>query len=185
MRTGVPEPKRSKAIGVPSADFTCSIPAVDHTGPTPGQAGPLGIDRLHARMGRMTGAQRDLSFETRAVTGGRPAAEPDAPLNVPLTLTSTYIAGGELEYGRYGNPSWTAFEEVLGDLEGGSCLAFASGMAAIAAVLDLLTTAARVVAPRHSYTGTIAQLRDSEARGRIVVDLVDITDTAAVIAASA
>ena len=128
---------------------------------------------------------RPLDISTRAVTVGRPAAQPDAPLNVPVTLASTYVAGGEAEYGRYANPSWTAFEDALGDLEGGRCLAFASGMAAIAAVLDLLPAGAHVVAPRHSYTGTIAQLRDSEARGRIVVDLVDITDTAAVIAASA
>ncbi len=128
---------------------------------------------------------RPLDISTRAVTVGRPAAEPDAPLNVPVTLASTYVAGGEAEYGRYANPSWTAFEDALGDLEGGRCLAFASGMAAIAAVLDLLPTGARVVAPRHSYTGTIAQLRDSETRGRILVDLVDITDTAAVVAASA
>ena len=125
-----------------------------------------------------------LDITTRAVTVGRPAAVPDAPLNAPVTLASTYVAGGEAEYGRYANPSWTAFEDALGDLEGGRCLAFASGMAAIAAVLDLLPAGARVVAPRHSYTGTIAQLNDSAERGRLTVDLVDITDTAAVIAAA-
>ena len=126
-----------------------------------------------------------LHFETRAVTVGRPPAEPDQPLNVPVTLASTYIAGGELEYGRYANPSWTAFEDALGDLEGGRCVAFASGMAATAAVLDLLDPGARVVAPRHSYTGTIGQLRDSEQRGRLTVEFVDIADTAAVIRAAA
>jgi cystathionine gamma-synthase len=128
---------------------------------------------------------RHHSFETRAVTLGRPAAEPDAPLNVPLTLTSTYVAGGALEYGRYGNPSWTAFEDVLGDLEGGSCLAFASGMAAIAAVLDLVPVGGKVVAPRHSYTGTIGQLNDSAHRGRLTVEYVDIRDNAAVAEACA
>jgi cystathionine gamma-synthase len=106
-------------------------------------------------------------------------------LNVPVTLASTYIAGGGAEYGRYANPTWTAFEEVLGDLEGGRCLAFGSGMAAIAAVLDLLDAGARVVAPRHSYTGTIGQLRDAADRGRLAVELVDIADTAAVAAAAA
>ncbi|MDQ1513828.1 MAG: cystathionine gamma-synthase [Microbacteriaceae bacterium] len=121
-----------------------------------------------------------LHFETRAVTAGRPPALPDQPLNVPVTLASTYIAGGELEYGRYANPSWTAFEEVLGDLEGGRCLAFASGMAASAAVLDLLDAGSRVVAPRHSYTGTIGLLREAEQRGRLSAEFVDITDTAAV-----
>ena len=42
-------------------------------------------------------------------------------------MASTYVAGGDVEYGRYGNPTWSAFEQALGDLEGGRCLAFASG----------------------------------------------------------
>ena len=53
-------------------------------------------------------------------------------------MASTYVAGGDLEYGRYGNPTWTAFEEALGALEGGRCLSFASGLAAVATVLDLV-----------------------------------------------
>ena len=44
---------------------------------------------------------------------------PDHPLNIPLTFASTYVAGGDPEYGRYGNPTWTAFEHALGDLEAG------------------------------------------------------------------
>jgi cystathionine gamma-synthase len=119
------------------------------------------------------------------VTAGRPPAEPDQPLNVPLTLASTYIAGGELEYGRYANPTWTAFEDVLGDLEGGHCISFASGMAAVAAVLDLLEPGSVVVVPRHSYTGTVGLLRDLERRGAVRPVFVDITDTAAVATASA
>ena len=130
------------------------------------------------------GSPDPLHFDTRAVTAGRPPAEPDQPLNVPLTLAATYIAGGELEYGRYGNPSWAAFEAALGDLEGGHCVAFASGMAAVAAVLDRLESGAVVVAPRHSYTGTVNLLRDLERRGAVVPVFVDITDTAAVAAAA-
>ncbi|MDR5699682.1 trans-sulfuration enzyme family protein [Agromyces aerolatus] len=124
-----------------------------------------------------------LHPETLVVTSGRPAHDPDQPLNVPVHLASTYVAGGDLEYGRYGNPSWTAFEETLGALEGGRCVSFASGIAAIAAVLDLLEHGAVVVAPRHSYTGTVGQLADREASGRIAVRWVDITDTDAVVAA--
>lgn len=131
----------------------------------------------------MSESDQALHLETRAVTAGRPDAVPDAPLNEPVVLAATYIAGGELEYGRYANPSWTALEDALGDLEGGRCTAFASGMAAIAAVLDLLPPGARVVAPRHAYAGTLAQLTDSAARGRLEVVPVDIADTAAVVAA--
>ncbi len=95
---------------------------------------------------------------TVAVTAGRPRHEPDAPLNAPLTMASTYVAGGDLEYGRYGNPTWAAFEEALGALEGGRCLSFASGLAAVATVLDLVGQGGMVVAPRHAYNGTLMQL---------------------------
>src|SRR3954462_2595433 len=101
---------------------------------------------------------------TLAVTSGRPSHESDNPLNEPITMASTYVAGGDVEYGRYGNPTWTAFEEALGALEGGRCLSFASGLAAVATVLDLVGQDAVVVAPRHAYTGTILQLADLEAR---------------------
>ena len=72
---------------------------------------------------------------TRAVTSARPDHTPDNPLNEPLTMASTYVAGGTVEYGRYGNPTWAAFESALGELEGGEAVLVASGMAAISAVL--------------------------------------------------
>jgi cystathionine gamma-synthase len=111
---------------------------------------------------------------TVAVTAGRPPRSPDEPLNTPLTLASTYVAGGDVEYGRYGNPTWSAFEEALGALEGGRCLAFSSGLAAVATLLDLVGQEGAVVVPQHAYNGTIAQLADLEARGRLQVRLVDV-----------
>src|SRR3954454_5332276 len=120
---------------------------------------------------------------TRAVTSGRPPHVPDNPLNEPLTMASTYVAGGDVEYGRYGNPTWSAFEEALGDLEGGRCLAFSTGLAAVATILDLVGQGAKVVAPRHAYNGSIMQLADLEARGRVTSVLVDVTDTEAVVKA--
>jgi len=125
----------------------------------------------------------DLRPATIAVTAGRPAHEPDAPLNPPITMASTYVATGDLEYGRYGNPTWSAFEEVLGRLEGGRALAFASGMAAATTVLDLVGQGGGVVAPRHAYSGTVMALADLEARERLHGQLVDIADTDAVVAA--
>ena len=120
---------------------------------------------------------------TIAVHAGRPPHESDQPFNTPVTFASTYVAGGDVEYGRYGNPTWAAFEEALGALEGGRALSFASGLAAIATILDLVGQGTKVVAPRHSYSGTIMQLADLEARGRLTCELVDITDTAAVVKA--
>jgi cystathionine gamma-synthase len=120
---------------------------------------------------------------TRAVHSGRPPHDIDNPLNEPITMASTYVAGGDREYGRYANPTWTAFEEALGDLEGGRCLSFASGLAAVSTVLDLVGLGEKVVAPRHSYNGTIGQLADLEARGRVSTELVDVTNLDAVVKA--
>ena len=120
---------------------------------------------------------------TVAVTAGRPEHVPDAPFNTPVTFASTYVAGGDVEYGRYGNPTWTAFEEALGALEGGRALAFSSGLAAIATIFDLVGTGQKVVAARHTYHGSVMQLADLEARGRLRARLVDISDTPEVVAA--
>src|SRR3546814_20180490 len=87
---------------------------------------------------------------TVAVPAGRPDLVPDAPFNTPITMASTYVGGGDVEYGRYGNPSWAAFEDALGELEGGRCISFASGLAAVATILDLVGQGQKVVAPRHS-----------------------------------
>ncbi|RLV51153.1 cystathionine gamma-synthase [Nocardioides mangrovicus] len=121
--------------------------------------------------------------DTIAVHAGRPPHTPDQPLNVPLTPASTYVAGGDLEYGRYGNPTWTGFEDALGALEQGRALAFASGQAATGTLLDLVADGERVVAPRHAYQGTLGLLDDLELRGRVKVERVDVEDTDAVVAA--
>jgi len=121
--------------------------------------------------------------ETVAVSAGRPPAAADSPLNVPPTFASTYTAGGDLEYGRFGNPSWSAFEEALGALEGGSCRVFASGLAATAAVLDQVPTGGTVVALEHSYLGTHTQLTRLEERGLLRRVLVSADDHDAILAA--
>ncbi|MCD0447315.1 PLP-dependent transferase [Glycomyces sp. A-F 0318] len=117
---------------------------------------------------------------TRLVAAGRPPALPDAPLNEPVTFASTYHAGGDRAYGRYGNPTWDAFETVLGELEEGRALAFASGLAASGAVLSLLPDGAAVVAPATAYLGVLDQMRELRDAGRIELRQVDVTDTAAV-----
>ena len=70
-------------------------------------------------------------------------------------MASTYVAAGDREYGRYCNPTWAAFEQVMGTLEGGRAISFASGMAAVTTVLDLVGHGGGVVAARHSYSGTV------------------------------
>jgi cystathionine gamma-synthase len=118
-----------------------------------------------------------LQPDTITVKAGRPPREPDAPLNPPLVMASTYVAGGEMEYGRYGNETWSAFESAIGALEGGRAIAYASGMAAAATILDLVAVGETIVAARHCYQGTLVQLADLEQRGLLKVVLVDIDDT--------
>jgi cystathionine gamma-synthase len=124
-----------------------------------------------------------LDPATIAVAAGRGAHAPGAPVNVPPVLSSVFREGGDVGYAREGNPTWTALEEVLGALDGGDALTFASGIAAIAAVLETLPVGGRVVAPRGAYLGTRSLLADLEGRGRLAVELVDVTDTDTVVAA--
>jgi cystathionine gamma-synthase len=116
--------------------------------------------------------------DTLAIVAGRPTARPDAPLSEPVSFASTYHAGGPIAYGRDGNPTWAALEATLGVLEGGTALAFASGMAALAAVLDEVPVGGVVVAPSGCYYGSRSLLADAP-NGRWNVRLVDIADTTA------
>ncbi|KYH43313.1 PLP-dependent aspartate aminotransferase family protein [Branchiibius sp. NY16-3462-2] len=125
----------------------------------------------------------DLHPETVLVAGGRPDKVPGASLSAPVTFTSTYVAGAEPDYARSGNPTWTAFEEVLGELEGGRALAFSSGMGAIAAAMSLCPPGGTVVAGRHVYSGTGGLLEELAAEGRTQVRRVPIDDTRTVIEA--
>jgi cystathionine gamma-synthase len=134
---------------------------------------------------------RPLHVETRLAGLGRGRHRAGQPLNVPIVLASTFRAPGAGEVGREyarddGTPGWEALEELVGDLEGGSAVAFSSGMAAIAAVLELLPVGARVVVPADSYTGLRGLLADGVAAGgRWDVRTVDVTDDAALAAAVA
>jgi len=132
-----------------------------------------------------TGPSRRLAPSTVAVVAGRPDRVPDAPFSEPVTFASTYNAGGAVEYGRYGNPTWSAFEQALGELEGGDARVFASGLAAISAVLSLMPEGGVVVAPDNAYTGTRAQIDERVAAGRATLRAVDVADRAAVQAAAA
>jgi cystathionine gamma-synthase len=121
---------------------------------------------------------RELAPATLAIVAGRTAGAPGEPLNVPLIAASNFHQGGELNYLRNeGSPTWQAFEDVLGRLEGGTAVAFSSGMAAVAAVLDTLPVGARVVLPRVCYLA-VRQLAATDApKGRwdaVVCDVLDL-----------
>jgi len=128
--------------------------------------------------------------QTALIAAGRPADEPGQPLNVPIIMASNFRAAqqgrtGGREYTRdHATPAWEALEEVAGELEGGEAVAFSSGMAAVAAVLDLVPAGALVVAPTDCYLGVTALLADGQEQGRWRAEFVDVTDTASAAAAA-
>jgi cystathionine gamma-synthase len=124
-----------------------------------------------------------MASATLVTTLGRPEALVGAPLNSPIVLASTYRAGGRVAYGRDSNPTVTALEDAVGVIEGGACLAFCSGMSAVAAMLETLAGGALVVAPTVSYFGVGELLADRVKAGRLDVLPVDTADSDEVIAA--
>lgn len=132
--------------------------------------------------------QRELTLATRAVSAGRGSGGTGDPLNVPIVLASNYLAaapGAGPEYSRDdGTPTWIAFEDAIGSLEGGTAVAFSSGMAAISAALSRFDAGSRVVAPDDVYTGVGAWLRDAEQRLGWIVTRVPVADTGAWVDAS-
>ena len=88
--------------------------------------------------------------------GYRKNREPGAFLGGPQ-FSSTFTTPGEpaehaLTYGRFHNPTWTAWEAALGEMDGGEAVSFASGMAAVSAVLSVtLRPGDVVVLPTDAY----------------------------------
>ncbi len=73
---------------------------------------------------------------------------------MPPIPASNFVLGERRAYSRDdGTPGWEALEEIVGRLEGGSSVAFASGMAAIAAIFDQLRTGSVVALPDDCYQG--------------------------------
>ncbi|MFX4270974.1 trans-sulfuration enzyme family protein [Propionibacteriaceae bacterium Y1685] len=125
-----------------------------------------------------------VQLRTVAVTSGRPAKEPDAPLNQPIVPASTYVGGGATGYGRYGNPGWSALEDAVGQLEGGTAISFASGMAGVNAVVDLLDEGATLLISDTCYLGVASLAAERARQGRLTLRPVPVDDTDAIVAAA-
>jgi cystathionine gamma-synthase len=120
--------------------------------------------------------------ESIAVHAGRPL-DPGDPLNEPIVLAAPFRHSHEgNEYHRgSGTSTIAAFEAALGALDGGTAVAFASGMAAVAAIVEALPVGTVAVAPQAAYSGSVAIFGEQERLGRMKVRSVDITDTSAVL----
>lgn len=138
----------------------------------------------------MTTQKNRLAFSTRTIHGGQSHDPTTGAVMVPIYATSTYgqqspgVHKG-FEYARSQNPTRFAFERAIADLESGSAgFAFASGLAAIGTVLELLDAGAHIVATDDIYGGTFRLLERVRKRtAGLQVSFVDFTDLAAVEAA--
>jgi cystathionine gamma-lyase len=129
-------------------------------------------------------------FATRVIHAGQ---KPDATTGAvmpPIYATSTYAQSSPgvhqgFDYTRTRNPTRDALQASLAALEGGAAgFAFASGMAAIASVLELLDAGAHVIAMNDLYGGTYRLLERVRKRSAALkVDFVDLRDPAALEAA--
>jgi cystathionine gamma-lyase len=97
---------------------------------------------------------------TRVIHGGQASDPSTGAVMPPIYATSTYEQESPgvhkgLDYGRSHNPTRWALERCVADLEsGGAAFAFASGLAAISAVLELLPAGSHIVAGDDMYGGT-------------------------------
>jgi cystathionine gamma-lyase/cystathionine beta-lyase/cystathionine gamma-lyase/homocysteine desulfhydrase len=108
----------------------------------------------------MKGDPRKYGFATRAIHAGQPPDPQTGAVAVPIYMTSTYVHEGlgehkGFEYTRVHNPTRFALEDNVAALEEGvTGHAFASGMAAISALLTLVKAGEHVVVSQDVYGGT-------------------------------
>jgi cystathionine gamma-lyase len=121
---------------------------------------------------------------TRSVHAGLPAAAQGEPfLPGPVFAAPFHLQGAvdaaPFGYTRKANPTWAHFEAALGELEGGEAVVFASGMAAVTAVVvPMLRPGDVLVAPDDGYPGVRAIAREHLAPRGIEVRLVPTSDAA-------
>jgi cystathionine gamma-lyase len=131
-----------------------------------------------------------LAFDTRTIHGGQSHDPLTGAVMVPIYATSTYAQESPgvhkgFEYGRSQNPTRFAFERAMADLESGTAgFAFASGLAAIATTLELLSVGDHIIATDDLYGGTFRLIDKVRKRtAGLDVSFVDFTDLAAIEAA--
>lgn len=130
-----------------------------------------------------------MNIESALIHGGIFGDPFTGSVNVPVYQTATYRQEGvglnvKWEYSRTGNPTRAALEALIAELEGGSAgFAFASGMAAITAVLSLFREGDRILISSNVYGGTYRVLDQVFGRFGIRYAIADTTDLPALAAA--
>lgn len=129
----------------------------------------------------------DLDIATKVIHAGQQPDPSTGAVMTPIYATSTYVQESPgkhkgFEYSRTHNPTRLAYERCIASLESGTHgLAFASGMAAIATILEMLSPGDHVVACDDLYGGTYRLFENVRKRSAgIEFSLVDFSDLSAV-----
>lgn len=123
-----------------------------------------------------------MKIESLVIHGGIDGDERTGAVNVPIYQTSTYKQPSfgnntGYEYSRTGNPTREALEKLISDLEQGYAgFAFASGMAAITAVVSLFKAGDKVIISNNVYGGTFRVLDKIFNNFNIGYKIVDTTN---------
>lgn len=135
-------------------------------------------------------ATTGLGFATRTIHAGQSPDPSTGAIMQPIYATSTYVQESPgvhkgFEYSRSQNPTRMAYERCVADLEGGSAgYAFASGLAAMATVLELLDAGSHVITTDDLYGGSYRLLENVRRRSAgLSVTAVDMTKPGALEAA--
>jgi cystathionine gamma-lyase len=131
-----------------------------------------------------------LAFSTRTIHAGQSPEPSTGAVMVPIYATSTYAQESPgvhkgFEYSRSQNPTRMAFERCIADLESGTeGYAFASGLAAISTILEILSSGDHVIATDDLYGGSFRLFDKVRKRSAgLEFSFVDLADLAAVEAA--
>ncbi len=137
---------------------------------------------VRSAMAQVSGPDLEHRLATRVIHAGSTPDPLAGAVMPPIYQTSTYIQDGlgrnrGYEYARTRNPTRDALERNIAALEGGQYgLAFASGLAALDALLKLFTTGDHVVCGEAVYGGTHRQMTQVWARHGLTFTFVDTTD---------
>lgn len=124
-------------------------------------------------------------IESALIHGGIYGDKLTGAVNVPIYQTSTYEQESlghhkGYEYSRTGNPTRAALEALIAEFEGGTAgFAFASGMAAITAVLSLFKTGDKIIISSNVYGGTFRVLDKIFSNFGITYSIEDTTEISA------
>ena len=138
----------------------------------------------------MTEGKNRLAFSTRTIHGGQSHDPTTGAVMVPIYATSTYAQESPgvhkgFEYARSQNPTRFALERALADLESGTKgYAFASGLASIATLLEVVDAGDHIIASEDLYGGSFRLFDKVRTRtANLQVSYVDLADLKAIEAA--